>query len=532
MIFERVSMQFVIPSNVVLMERRECYVQHKGQEIAFSVRAFTPSAFETANEKSPLFTHINRYIATLSDKAQDDIFRIYSNIKNIFDMTTEFDVAKRQLISEVGDLYYFFNYDQIAKWMKHSTHDIVLPSTKHIRTHYIENDDRNHTKDKTYILSDYVDLINLIVQLRPMIFIWGEFIKNFSSATGTSFKEFSAYDLLSKTGVLETTPMQKLETYVKVVTPAEGSKEAIVEFISSEDYPMWNLALLIVRKVCLSDVRGLVDDTPIIIRHISTHLREKIKHSSNSFDGQIRSKTEKSENNQSEENQTSKLEAIKTKEEMAAGERMFIELMVKNPLLLAQQLDATCPPELVIEFYNLLTNTNLPPLLLSHVQEIITKQVCSLVMPHRGFDYLDREKLNCVAAVQAVLWNQGHTLIAGVLSAQALSDIKQDYINASSESKSKVQPELREKLLSLFPFTKKSKSGKETDVVSANIDLLVKLLSNETWILRLPPDKVALVNTTNPTLLRLTMPPNIKNNVIEYAIYVASRVPAELHSSH
>lgn len=524
-------MQFVIPSNVVLLERRVCYVVHKGQEIPFSINAFTRTAFETTHEKSQIFSHINRYIESLDENVQDQIFNSYSNIKNIYDTVSDFEPAKRKLIEETGALYKFFNYSSIANWLKHNSHDIVLPSTKHIRTEYTEIDDRNHTKDKTYILSDYVDLIVLIILLRPMILIWGEFIRNFSNATGTAFKEFSAYDLLSKTGVLETKALVKLETYVKVITPAEGSREAIVEFISSEDYPLWNLALLIVRKVCLFDVRGLVDDTPTIIRHISTHIREKIKHSSNSFNGQIRDKTGANDSNQSEENQTSKFEAIKTKELTNAGDRLFIERMVKNPLLLAQQLDPTCPPELVIEAYNYLTNPEMPPLVMNHVQSIITRQVCSLVIPHRGFDYLDKEKINCVAAAHAVLWNQGHRLIAGVLSSQCLSEIKKDYSTAASESKSKVQPELREKLLSLFPFTKKSKSGKESDVVTGNIDFLVKELSNETWILRMSPEKVALVNLSNPSLLRLTMPPSIKNDVIEYAIYIASRVSMEQTSS-
>ena len=187
--FERVSMQFVIPSNVVLSERKECYVEHKGQQIPFSINAFTRTAFESTTEKSQIFSHINRYIESLGEKAQDQIFQIYSNIKNIFDTVPEFEPAKRKLLDEVGILYQFFNYDSIANWLKYNSQDIVLPSTKHIRTEYTEIDDRNHTKDKTYILSDYVDLIVLIVQLRPMIFIWGEFIRKLSSATRTTFTE-------------------------------------------------------------------------------------------------------------------------------------------------------------------------------------------------------------------------------------------------------------------------------------------------------------------------------------------------------
>lgn len=521
-------MKFVIPSNVVLMEKRECYVEHKGSSIPFSINAFTRSSFESTVEKSQLFTHINNYIESLTEREQDDIFIRYSNIKNIYDSVTDFETAKRGLLKETGELYKHFNFDRLSNWMKTNVSDIRLPSTKHILAQYSDIDDRNHTKDKTYIMSDYVDLIVLIIQLRPMIMIWGEFIRNFSSATGTTFKEYSAYDLLSETGVLETKAMVKLETYVRVITPREGSREAIVEFISSEDYPLWNLAVLVVRKVCLFDVRGLTDDTPTIIRHISTHIREKIKHSSNSFDGQIRDKSVGNNENQSEEQQTSKFEAIKTKEITSTGDRALIERMVRNPLVLAQQLDPTCPPELVLEFYKLVTHPNMPKIVLNKVQKTITKQVCSLVIPHRGFEYLAKEKYNCVAAAQAVLWNQGHYLMAGVLSAQCLSNTNQGFITASSESKSKIQPELREQLLSLFPFNKKSKSGKETDAVTSSIDFLVKELSNETWILRLLPEKLALVNVANPTLMRLTMPSNIRNTVMQYAIYIASRVHPEL----
>ena len=118
--------------------------------------------------------------------------------------------------------------------------------------------------------------------------------------------------------------------------------------------------------------------------------------------------------------------------------------------------------------------------------------------------------------------------MAGILSAQCLSNTNQGFITASSESKSKIQPELREQLLSLFPFNKKSKSGKETDAVTSSIDFLVKELSNETWILRLLPEKLALVNVANPTLMRLTMPSNIRNTVMQYAIYIASRAHPEL----
>ena len=87
-------MQFVIPSNVVLTERKECYVEHQGQQIPFSVKAFTRTAFESTTEKSQIFSHINRYIESLSPQAQDQIFQIYSNIKNIFDTVPEFETAK------------------------------------------------------------------------------------------------------------------------------------------------------------------------------------------------------------------------------------------------------------------------------------------------------------------------------------------------------------------------------------------------------------------------------------------------------
>jgi hypothetical protein len=516
-------MQFIIPSNNVLIERREIYVEHKGKELAFSIRPFTRSVFEAGNERSAIFDHINKYIASMSGDSQDKIFAIYENIINIFDTVPDLEETKQKLIKEVKELYKYFQYDDVANWMKYNSRDIVLPSTKHIRTVYNEADDRNHTKDKTYILSDYVDLIAMIVQLRPMIPIWGEYIKNYAGAIGTTFKEFSAYELLIGSGVLESRAMEKLETYVRVVTPKEGNNEAIVEFISSEDYPVWNLALLLVRKVCLFDVRGLVDDSPILIRHISTHIREKIRHSSNSFSGQIRSKTDPNDTNQSEENQTSKFETIKTKEITSAGDRVFIERMVSNPVKLALQLDPECPKELPQFFLNCLKDTSIPLSQLSEVQNILTKQICAPIIPHRGLDYLDSEKLNCVAAAQAVMWNNGFHLIAGILSANGVSDTKPDSINTSIESRTKVRPELRDRLLELFPFTRKSKSGKESDVVMDNVDYIVKELSNEMWILRLPAEMISIINTAQPNRVKLMIPPNIKNMVIELAIYLASR---------
>lgn len=520
-------MQIILPPYPTYVNDQEMIVEHKGQEIRWSTAPFSKMNFE---DDRAMFKHINGFWASLDPNRQDHIFSIYRNISEVFDSTNLIEEIDQLLSEQVEALMEEHPLAEIHNWaVFHS--DIIFPQSPALPTEFVESvtqSDKNHTREKTYTVNDYINLVCMIIQLRTMIPVWGRYIARTNKIAGTVFKEFYAFKLLDHSSFVKEEPIQKLYGYIRSVLPASGNKADILQGISSEEFPLWNMSVLVVRKLCLSDIRGL-DPTPILIRHISRHIMEKAKRIDANTDMSVRSKNEKrskSENSsggQSEENQSSLLEQYKIKEEVNSGDIQFLLSHVQNPYKVAKIIT----PGITDKEVDMALSAM--PVMLKAApdpsQTLLLSWLIDCVVPAETVNYMklmDRCKSLC--ACSAAYWSKGHYLIAALCTATPAPD-DGEVLLSGTDSKGRLSKETAEKIESLFPYGRRTRSNKiQRDELTA-MDELITLFSAKSWVMNLTEDQIAVMYPKQPKIRRLTIPHNFKEQIAQLVIDIVSREP-------
>ena len=518
-------MQIILPPYPTYVNDQEMYVEHKSQDLRWTTAPFSKMNFE--NDRA-MFKHINEFWASLPMERQDHIFSIYRNISDIFDSTDLIDEIDQLLSEQVELLMLEHPLAEIRQWAMFNS-DIRFPSPPELPAEFVESPtqvDKNHTREKTYTVSDYIDLVCMIIQLRTMIPIWGRYIARTNKIAGTAFKEFYAFKLLDHSQFVREEPIQKLYGYIRSVLPPGGNKADILQGISSEEFPLWNMSVLVVRKLCLADIRG-IDPTPILIRHISRHIMEKAKRIDANTDMSVRSKNDKrskSENNasgQSEEHQLSSLEQYKIKEEVSRGDIQFLLSHIQDPYRIAKLIAPGISDEAIDQSLKAL-----PALLRSEAdpsQTMLLSWMIDSVVPAETTSFMSMlDRCRCLCACSAAYWYKGHYLMAALCTATPAPD-DGEVMLSGTDSKGRLSKETAEKIESLFPYGRKNKGNKAQRDEIVAIDELLNLFSAKSWVMNLSEEQVTVIYPKHPQIRRLTIPHNFKEQVAQLVIDIVSQ---------
>jgi hypothetical protein len=489
--------------------------------LEFSNNTLAKTSFvQAVNDENPIFTHLNRYLAKIPNSKQDEIFDIMAEIQSEIDNANTLEVTNTHLRILFTHLFQRISFDEILALVmtdREFMKDISLPSFENIKQKY-ESVGDNYTQEKTYIFTEYQELIALIIQLRIMFPIWAHYIEVFFSSLGTNYKEFEAFKLIEDSNVFKNKAMQKLVRYVQANTPNEGSKAAIIDFISSEDYAKFNLALVVVRKICTMEIRNPGEKHPILIMHISTHVREKITNNDKKQGAIIVDKIGQDQKATSEERQVSMYERFKIRDQLSTGQKVFLMENVINSLQFAKMLKPGIDLDLVNAVITKTIDMGTVPV--ENVQKIILRNIIANVIPSKVVDLMDREVLlRSLAVVAAVLITDGFPEIAQFCTASVIPSDGSAVI-ATDNHQNKVTTELRDSLTALMPFQRSGKSKTATSPIVENVDMIFKELINKVWHSNLPD---YLIAPNGPIIRRIKIPGNLRIRLTQFAIYVVER---------
>lgn len=475
--------------------------EHNGEEIHWHVSTLNKSVFET----DEVCRQINNYWAKLPGFKQQLIFDIYTQIKDV--IVTIYDTTQliTSLVPLVGKLYEEHDMEEMSRWISFHS-DIVLPTD--MVESYVKSDDDVRTREKTYIKEDYKGLILLSLSLRPMIPIWGEFIYVTRNDTGTGFKEFYAVKLINKTHLIESEPMVKLRTYVSHNIKADKPMFSnILNSVGSEDFPMWLLSHVLVRKLCISDL-SCTNNEATLISSIFNFISQKITGNPPSSLSDMVNSKDFARGNANDENNISRLEAYKIKQMLAPGDIEIIEFVLSDPYKVAVQANPNIDLGLVKTFVD--SSRVLNHHEISAVQVVLAQYVLKNVIPSRGLMHVSKVKvINAIAVAQALIWHK-YKPIAAMMSAVVTND--NELQTNGIDSKVRIPPEMMKELERVFPYTKVSiskKKGKVENSVLRAIDELSSLLSARDWTITLPDDMTIQVTGQN-NLRRFSCPHDIK----------------------
>ena len=495
----------------------EVEISHKGETITFIVSSFGRDTFTKGFE---IFEHLNRYISTLSIEEQDSIFASYVEIRNIFDSVFDKEELMIALSVACMKLTDKLEIGKIYDWVVFKS-DIIVPNT--FKSEYQHSIDRQGSREQTYTKTDYHKLIAMIISIRSIIPVWGEFIYQTRKEFGNLFKEMYAFQLLHKSHIMHSQPMEKLDTYITAIIGKEGNNPTIImNGISSEAFPFWMLSLVAIRRLSTGDIRGL-EPKANIITYIYKYVAQKINPNEANKSTSITEKTA-AETDGGGFDKVSMFERYKLTNNLSTGEIIELEYSIKDLRSTAYKISPSLNDELLYRSLNtvqVLANKEV-----HDPQMTLLSWVFKSVISPRGLYYLNKTTIvNCIGILEAVLVNNGFPYLALLASGYVEEDAGTVYLT-SNESRARIPKELLAELDELYPFhqagSNKKVLTKSINPVVIAIDNLTDKLSVYSWLITSDKSIVDLT-TINKNTRRLGIPYDIKIQLAKLVIAIGSR---------
>ncbi len=510
-------MEFKATKLLLATVQPEVEISHKGEVVSFIVSSFGRANF---TQEFDIFQHLNTYLLTMTEQELDFIFSIYVKIRNEFD----YAFNKTDLVLRVNSLAIqlttAINLDRVHDWVLFKS-DIIVPST--IEAEYTYSVDRQGSREQTFTRSDYNKLIALTIVVRSMIPVWGEFIYQTKKDSGNLFKEFYALQLLNNAPIMHSPPMEKLNVYIEhAVGKDKFGAASIIGGISSEDFPFWMLALVIIRRLCTGDIRGL-DPMANIITYIYTFVVQKIQPSDISAENNIKEKTTFSQDSTMDD-KISTLERYRIRHNISIGEIVELAFSIRDLHSIARRLSPSISPELVDR--SIASAQQLMAAELLEPQTTLLGWVFKPVISPNGFLYLDKSiVVNCLGVLQAILINNNFSYLA--LLATGFANIGDEEVYLSStESRARLLKEQVARLDELYPFQQtsgaKKAQGKSINPAIIAIDNITDGFSMYSWSITADTELVEKI-LGNRNTRRIGIPYDIKIQLANLVMAIGSR---------
>lgn len=503
----------------------EVVLSHKGENLTFSVSCF---GRRNLDQGFNIFEHINKYWESLTPADQDFIFDLYREISYLFQNVWDRSALTLQLNKKVVALLNFHNFDMVYDWVVLKS-DIIIPST--FETEYNHSVDRQGSRDQTYIRSDYTKLITVTLILRSIVPVWGTFIAHTRQETGTIYKELYAFSLLTHSDLLKTESFNKLRVFIdRTVGPHRYNPSSIIDGISSEDYPNWMLALVVIRRLCVGDIRGL-DPRANLVTFIHKFITSRMNGTDISADNMVKPKSYDDASSDMDL-KLSSLERYKIKHDISIGSIMELMHSLSDLRSVAQRLAFDMTDELFND--SIESAQKLVGKRLLNPQITLMRWIMKPVISPRGIMYLSKDLsdgsndiiVNALGITQAVLIARGHPFL-GLLATSYANIHELDPTVGIIGSKVHIPKDMVAELDKLYPYHRmvggKKSNQKPVNLVIKAIENMYDDLSMFSWTMSASDLMIeSIMGKTNTR--RITIPGDIKVQLARLVIEIGKQL--------
>lgn len=494
-------------------------MSHNGETLEWAVTMFRKSTGPVQDESlggkktidfEKVLSHINGYWKFQSPQKQTEIFGIYKEIRAFFDepywennISTLYELVKR--------LYVYHDIKDIHQWMIY--HDRGISRPEYLREEFVRYSGYTcETAEKTYTRSDYMWLLALAIGVRAMIPVWGEYIARNKGEVRNLFKEYHALKLLNQASISHSIPYERLKVYIEHnLPPTLPPGLTLNAGISVDEYPVWMISVLLIRKLTIIDLSGN-DKRTSVIAGLHSYMLEKNKRGPDAS-GMVRSYSNAG-NSSDQDNNLSALErGPRVKQVIPTGYFVMLEIPFNNPVKVAQHICPDISPELVmlsLESVDVQRQNRIKDPQVAIASWVLAYN--NTIVP-RSLQYLPsnvRTLSVALAIAQAVLWHKGYTELAPILTAIERLEVI-DY--GGNDSRSRVTREQATIIEALFPLVNvvgSSKHARRNNRVLDCIENIAGQLDETVWQYNI---SAKLVNKKE-----LYIPTNIKQQLADLII--------------
>jgi hypothetical protein len=507
-----------VAKSLLASNKTDAVIEHNGKTLSFTIAGIYRNSIVYDYD---IFEFLNEYWKTLPQSQLDQIFELYTQARNAFNSIVNKSQLNYTLNAIVIELVKLHDFESVYEWVIYKS-TIRIPDN--FETEYKYSYDKQGSREQTYIRSDYTKLIAMIVVLKSIVPIWGQYMNSEQTPVKSIFKEFYAFQLLHGSSIYNSEPMEKLAIYVKAALAAnKENTSAIISGISTEDYHYWVLATVVINRLCDGDIRGL-DPKNNIITYIYKFIYQKNQSFESNNSKSIKEKT-KTDYDGEQGDKNSSIERYKLKHDISIGEIVELTYSVRDLHSIAFAL---APHTMTEELFSscLMSSQKLLQKELHIPQLNILRWVFRSVISSKGIMYLDKHTIvGCLGVLEAVLYSLGYEFLALVSTAYIENEQNEIFLS-STDSRARIPKDILASLDVLFPYQQISggfKTGiKYTNPAVAAIDMTVDRLSKHSWIATASEDKIEKINGLKENT-RLTIPYDIKIQLAKLVLHFASR---------
>lgn len=509
-------MELIIPGVENYVLNQTTYATHKGMSVGF--RTHTLVRERLVRNDPTVFDFINWYWSSLPDSKQDEIFSLYQEIRKALDETAQGEFNDDRMRDLATTMINLHPIEELKRWLTQPG-IIGWPDERELPRHYEQASSPLYPREKTFILDDYQNLLAFILQIRTLVPMWAEFGFHNKDNVAKVYGDMVRLQFLDHSRAQEGPGYQKLIEYTKAMikTKSDASKSAVMDSLSTEEYPDWVLANVVFKKLVTQSFRppDPNDRSAFVVKHICSHIIELLKQSERDFG----TPTEKSDSNSggdSDENLRSRFETIQARAPLPDGDIAYLQWHLKDLRRLALELEPDIDADLVKAFVNMYSFGDFIP---KEPQITLMLWTISPVISVRAEESLTLMNINqAIAVCAAVLWHRGHKRAAALLSAQSTgANISDGLVLSGAGRLPKI---IYDQLAEIYPYQLRARSTERSyKVVSDAIQTITQEFESYAWRPTLPEEYLA-----DPVVASMLL----KSNVIK-ALQVPSTLYAELH---
>lgn len=453
-------MQFSIVDNDTVV------VSHQGAKLHFDVTELKKSKLNVPGKD--LFFEINQYLEELDQHIQFQIFEIYQELRELRDdiIAVPFSTQQKETTVMMTKLYKLLDLDRLAKFTARA--NIIYPEGLFSKTSE-QALNSNVNININYYKEDYDGLVVLVIALRPMIPVWGEYIALHKTSTGTQYKEYKALKLISKSALNNSIYMDRLRVYINEWRTTGNSRGtladdvAVLDGISSDDLTNYILGLVLVRRLSLCNIHANTEKESII-SSVYSYLKSKLTEAANTF------KTKrKYDDGVGRENgeEVSILEKYKISSKLTHGDRQFLKTYVTEPINVARAIEPDIDLFILQECLDLNHSVDMR---VDNHQRLLTQWITYNAFPPTGVYELSKTEItNLISVAQAVLIQWKFYDLALLISA----NVVKNEVNLAPPSRANLSENKIATLDEIFPHRKIVK--RQQDKANLAHDAIFKL---------------------------------------------------------
>lgn len=223
----------------------------------------------TLKDIGNVFKIANNYTDTLDANKKEALYHCYLGAHDAFSLPHK-PAARMEILTEiVEEIYEILDVPALEQYVK----GLKLPFPESVKD---EVSPSIGTRDQTYNVSDYRDLVVLSTALKYMVPIWGLLIHSTQKVIEPSKHQMYAVKLITNTKIMQLPAVNRLHRFFEAKQINESASLAsILNSVGTSEILMWMFSLALVSRIATGEVLNKPDYSMISNIHNAVQGKKK-----------------------------------------------------------------------------------------------------------------------------------------------------------------------------------------------------------------------------------------------------------------